>query len=155
MVAGEPKEVIYCSYDYDDKINDFYDDEGVLIFVAGKSFYLDGNEWKEDVSSLWTKWSMYYGQMGKSGTYVEFMTGPIENRLFPKRLKTAETEEYLEYTFKYDEETFRISNNPYHVLLYYHMDTGELLLNQNATLVFGEPNFVIPYLDTITAEMLS
>ena len=154
-VAGEQKEVIYCAYNYDDNINDYYDSEGILDFVAGKSFYLDGDEWKEDVSSLWTQWSMYYGQMGKSGTYVEFMTGPIENRHFPKRLKTAETADYLEYTFKFDEETFRISNNPYHVLLYYHMNTGELLINQNATLVFGEPNFVIPHLDTITADMLA
>ena len=134
-VAGQVRDVIYVEYSRDDKLNDYYDSSDTLLFVAGKSFYLEDGSWHEDVSPLWTKWSIAYGAMGKSGTYVDLMTGPISNRHFSHRLKTAETSEYLEYTFKYDEETFRISNNMYHVLLYYHMKTDVFEVNHNATLL--------------------
>ena len=152
-VAGEDRDVIYVEYDYNDKLKDSYDNSETLIYVASKSFYLDGNEWKADVSSMWTKWSHVYGAMGKSGTYVEYMTGSILGRDFPQNIKTV-TDDYIEYKFKNDEETFKISNNPYHVLLGYHMDSKYETINQDATLVLGNPNFAIAHLDTITAAML-
>ena len=94
--------------------------------------------------------------MGKAGTYVELMTGPINGRDFPKRYKTEETDEYMEYKFKNDDETFRISNNMYHVLLQYSMNTHKgYEVSHNATLDLGTPTFDIPYLGTITAGMLA
>lgn len=154
-VAGQERDVIYVEYSHDDKLNDYYDANYTLLFVAGKSFYLDGDSWQKDESSLWTKWSTVYGSMSKSGTYVYMMTEPINGRNFYNKYKSAETSEYLEYTFNHDEETFRISNNMYHVLLHYHMKTSVHEINHNATLVLGNSSFVIPHLSTITAEMLA
>ena len=154
-VAGEVRDVIYVEYSSENKLNHDYDTEYTLLFVAGKSFYLDENTWQRDVSSLWTKWSEAYGSMSNSETYVYLMTQPINGRNFYDKYKTAETSEYLEYTFNYDEETFRISNNMYHVLLHYHIKTDVFEENHNATLVLEESNFAIPHLTTITAEMLA
>jgi len=154
VVAGEEREVIYVEYNYNDNLNDYYDNSETLIYVASKSFYLDGNEWKADVSSMWTKWSHVYGAMGKAGTYVEYMTNRIWDRDFPADSKKV-TDDYIEYKFKYDEETFKISNNEYHVLLGYHMKSRYEETDQTATLVLGESNFAIAHLDTITAAMLA
>lgn len=154
-VAGQERDVIYVEYSNDDKLNDYYDLNYTLLYVAGKSFYLEGNSWQKDESSLWTRWSTVYGSMSNSGTYVYMMTEPINGRNFYNKYKSAETSEYLEYSFNRDEETFRISNNIYHILLNYHLKTSVHEINHNATLVLGESNFAIPYLSTISAEMLA
>lgn len=153
-VAGQTRDVIYIEYYYDDKLNDTYDREYTLIYVASKSFYLDGTAWQPDVSSLWTKWSEVYGSMSKGGTYVDYMVNGVWDRDFPQDIKTT-TDDYIEYKFKNDEETFRLANNEYHYILYYYMKTDKLEINQNATVTLGTPTTTIPYLNTITAEMLA
>ena len=157
QIAGQNRDFIYIEYTRDDNYapsNHYYDQAYTLIFVNGKSFYLNGNEWERDVSSLWTRWSEVYGSMSKPGTYVDFMVNGVWDRDFPQNSKKT-TAEYIEYTFKYDEEVFRLSNNEYHYILYYHIKTSQHEITQNATVQFGTPTTTIPYLETITAEMLS
>ena len=157
FIAGAERDVIYIEYSLDDNYepsNHRYDKNYTLIYVASKSFYLDGSEWKEDISSLWTKWSEVYGSMSKPGTFVDFMVNGVWDRDFPQDIKTT-TDDYIEYKFKYDEEVFRLSNNEYHYIVYYHIKTDKIEITQNATVTFGTPNILIPQLDTITAEMLA
>ena len=150
----EASEYIYVEYsrDYDD---DSLDEEETLIYVKSKSFYLDGTTWKKDVSTLWTRWSMVYGQMGKGGTFVDWMTGEINGRDFYNKYKTGETSEYIEYTFNHDNEKFRISNNAYHLLLHYNLEYSKLIIQHNATMTLANPTVNIPYESTLTAELLA
>ena len=49
---------------------------------------------------------------------------------------------------------FRILNNPYHVLLHYSFDYQDTHVLKEGTLTLGATGESIPYLSTITSEMI-
>ena len=91
-------------------------------------------------------------------------------RELPTRYKTEVTDEYIEYVCK-DDELFRVSNDEYNVVLKYYFDTKlGSIEDHNATFELnstqvphltndkttnGAKTEHIPYLNTITSEMLA
>ena len=156
FVAGQDRAVIYVEYghDYDpDEDPETYDLSRTLIFVSGKVFSLNGDHWEAYAGSFGDKWSDIYGAYNKPDSFVYLLTNGVNYRSFPTDLK-KETANYLEYDFGRDNEVFRISNDPYHLILYYTFDYDTTHTRQNATITYGTPADTIPCLTTITQEML-
>lgn len=160
------KDLIYVEYTYTNNLNHTYDYERTLLYYYNKNvgdgfvFRLNGTQWESYTGSFGDTWTNIYGSMNKAGSFVYEMTEDINGRDFPQNIKTETTNEYIEYDFKDDEEKFRISNNPYHVLLYYNFynpgSNGKIGSHTEkvATMNPTSPNFTVPYLSTLTAEML-
>ena len=158
--CGKNRTVIYVKYNFVDNRN--YANDYVKDFLytyndnnhTGYAFTLnsDNNQWETD-SSLFSGWSDIYGSYAKPGSFVYEITCDINGRDFPSSSK-VETAEYLEYDFGRDNEKFRISNNPYHVLLYYSFDYQDTHVRKKGTLKLGKPTEEIPYLSTITSKMI-
>lgn len=159
-VCGENRTVIYVKYKLVDNRNHDYDYTKELLYTYNQnnqqgyslSFNSDTEQWQTDSSSF-SGWSDIYGSYSKPGSFVYEMTSDINGRDFPSSSK-VETADYLEYDFGRDNECFRISNNPYHVLLYYSFDYKDTHVLKKGTLKLGKPTKAIPYLSTITAEMI-
>ena len=145
-VAGQDRDVIYVDYNRTNNLTNA-ETHYTCLYVQSKAFYLEDNAWQADVS--FSTWEIAY-----IDGYVYNMTREINGRDFYKKYETKTTNEYIEYKFKYDDETFRISNNMYHVLLGYSMVHGTFQVNHTATLTLEVSSQVIPHLNTITAEML-
>lgn len=154
-IEGQEKQAIYVDYTYTDHIDDENNFAITLLYINGKVFKLNGTAWQAHTGSFGDKWSDIYGP-SSSGSFCYEFTKDINGRDFPSNLK-KETSEYLEYNFDKDNETFKISNNMYHVCLYYNMEyePTDLLHRKNGTLVLGTPSDVIPYTATITLVMLA
>ena len=156
--CGENRMVIYVEYSSVDNRNHYHDYEKVLLYTynyntsEGYSLTLNGNQWEND-TSLFSGWSDIYGSYSKSGSFVYEITRDINGRDFPSN-KKVETSEYLEYDFGRDNEVFRISNNPYHLLLHYSFDYQDTHVLKEGTLTLGTPSETIPYLSTITYAMI-
>lgn len=154
--CGGNRTVIAVDYSLVDNNNHDYDYEISLLYTyndntaQGYAFVLNGNKWETDASG---EWSYVYGSYSKSGSFVYEITEDINGRDFPSS-KKVETAEYLEYDFGRDNEVFRISNNMYHVLLYYSFDYQDTHVLKEGTLTLGTPGESIPYLSTITPEMI-
>ena len=151
-------DAIYVEYSFADNNDDSHDYSRTLLYIyhqcSGLVFSHDGSQWERYSGSFGDKWADIYGSMSKPGSFVYEMTADINGRDFPKRYKTAETEEYIEYTFSRDQEKFRISNDPYHILLYYNFEYQDTHLLKQATIQYNSTD-IIPDLNTITAEKLA
>ena len=158
-ICGENRDVIYVEYSFVDNNHQLTDWDRTLLYfydgTEGHVFSYDGTSWQTYQGSFGDKWSDIYGSMSKPGSFVYEITSDINGRDFPKKLKTATTSEYIEYTFNHDNEKFRISNNPYHVLLYYNFDYETTHIRKEAGFVYGSPTDVIPNLNTITSDMIA
>lgn len=154
--CGKNRMVICVDYALVDNRNHDYDYEIALLYTyndntnQGYSFVLTGNQWEADTNH---EWSDVYGSYSKPGSFVYEITSDINGRDFPAD-KKVETAEYLEYDFGRDNEVFRISNNPYHVLLHYSFDYQDTHVLKEGTLTLGATGESIPYLSTITSEMI-
>lgn len=154
--CGENRVVICAEYVLVDNRNHEHDYEIELLYTynehtnQGYSFVLTGNQWEADTNQ---EWSNVYGSYSKPGSFVYEITSDINGRNFPAD-KKVETAEYLEYDFGRDNEVFRISNNPYHVLLHYSFDYQDTHVLKEGTLTLGATGESIPYLSTITPEMI-
>ncbi len=155
--CGQERIVIYIEYSYKNNKNHDHDYERTLLYTynnnEGYVFSLNSEQWDSYTGSFGDKWSDIYGSYSKPGSFVYEMTNDINGRDFPPR-KKVETTEYLEYDFGSYNEVFRISNNPYHVLLYYNFETGTTFNHKEATLTLGTPSDAIPCLSTITPAMI-
>ena len=178
-VAGEERFVTYVEWR---QIGDWSrtqaDNSYTFLHVEGKTFVLnEENVWKpeSEIGSMFYDYNSRYANIVNSDSFRYMMTADIwlrtggTHRHFYDKYKTKTTSEYIEYVFSGD-ETFRISNDKYNVLLYYSYDTQkgsrqvhEATFNVNDTSVphltpngsvNGAHTSVVPYLDTITAEML-
>lgn len=149
--------VIYVEYSYTNDKNHGSDYTRTLLYTynnnEGYVLSLNGNQWVSYTGSFGDKWSDIYGSYSKPGSFVYEMTQDINGRDFPAS-KKVETTEYLEYDFGRDNEKFRITNNPYHVLLYYNFEYGTTFNHKEATLSLGIPTDEIQYLETITPSMI-
>ena len=150
--------VEYSEYSYKNNENHSQDLEITLLYIynnnEGNVLRLNGDQWeKYTTGSFGDKWSDIYGSYSQSGSFVYEMTKDINGRDFPSS-KKVQTTKYLEYDFGRDNEVFRISNNPYHVLLYYNFESDASYNHTEATLVLGTPSETIPHLSTITSEMI-
>lgn len=152
-ICGEDRNIIYVEYTYTNFINDSHNFSKTLMYVSEKVLALEGTSWQNYTGSFGDKWSDIYGSYSNSLSFVYEFTQDINGRDFPKNLRN-ETEDYLEYDFGRDNEKFRISNNIYHVLLYYNFDYENTHVKKQGTLTLGTPADTIPYLSTITNEML-
>ena len=153
-VCGENMVVIYVEYSSKDNNNHANDFERTLLYVNSKVLGLSGENWVSYTGSFGDKWSDIYGSMSKPGSFVYELTDRINGRDFPQDIKT-ETQEYIEYDFGRDNEVFRISNDMYHLLLFYSFDNGTSSVSQSATFDYSEPQETIPYLSTITIDLIS
>ena len=155
--CGENRTVIYVEYSYTNNNNHSYDYTRTLLYTynnnQGYVLKLNGTQWEPYTASFGDQWSDIYGSYSKPGSFVYEMTQDINGRDFPSK-KKVETTEYLEYDFVRDSELFRISNNPYHVLLYYNFEYGTTFNHKEATLSLGVPTDTIEYLSTITPDMI-
>ena len=155
--CGEVRTVIYIEYSYKNNENHDHDYTRTLLFTynndEGHVLRLNNNQWEPYTGSFGDKWSDIYGSYSKPGSFVYEMTDCINDRDFPSN-KKVETEEYLEYDFGKDNEKFRISNNPYHILLYYNFEYGTTFNHKEATFILGVPTDEIQYLSTITPDMI-
>ena len=155
--CGENRTVIYVEYSYTNNKNHSYDYTRTLLYTynnnQGYVLKLNGTQWEPYTASFGDQWSDIYGSYSKPGSFVYEMTQDINGRDFPSK-KKVETTEYLEYDFVRDSELFRISNNPYHVLLYYNFEYGTTFNHKEATLSLGVPTDTIEYLSTITPDMI-
>ena len=158
-ICGQDRDVIYVEYSFVDNGHRLTDWDRTLLYfydgTDGHVFSYDGSEWQKYTGSFGDKWGDIYGSMSKPGSFVYEITSDINGRDFPKRVKTATTNEYIEYTFNSYEEKFRISNDPYHVLLYYNFDYETTHIRKEASFVYGSPADVIPDLNTITTDMIA
>lgn len=156
--CGEDRIVIYVEYSLADNLDHNNDYEKVLLYTynfntnEGYSLSLNGNHWETDIA-FFDGWSDIYGSYSKPNSFVYEITSDINGRDFPASDK-VETTEYLEYDFGRDNEVFRISNNPYHLLLHYSFDYKETHVLKEGTFTLGSPTAQIPYLSTITPEMI-
>ena len=153
FVAEENRDIIYIEFDYSFDSSLSRDFSRTLVHVSGKVFSLNGEHWEAYTGSFGDKWSDIYGSYNSSGSFVYNLTNDINGRDFPSNLK-KETATYLEYDFGRDNEVFRISNDMYHILLYYTFDYNDTHIYQNGTITYETPTDTIPYLNTITREML-
>ena len=158
-ISGETRQVIYVQYAFTDNENHSSDFEKTLMFVNVAEnqqtvLSLNNGTWEKHTGSFGDKWSDIYGSYSKPGSFVYEFTEDINGRDFPKSMKN-ETTDYIEYDFGRDNEVFRISNNPYHVLLYYNFDYQDTHIRKEGTITLGTPNDTIPALSTITEELLS
>lgn len=153
-VCGENMVVIYVEYSSKDNNNHANDFNRTLLYVNSKVLGLSGESWVSYTGSFGDKWSDIYGSMSKPGSFVYELTDRINGRDFPQDIKT-ETQEYIEYDFGRDNEVFRISNDMYHLLLFYSFDNGTSSVSQSATFDYSEPQETIPYLSTITIDLIS
>ena len=153
-VCGENMVVIYVEYSSKDNNNHANDFNRTLLYVNSKVLGLSGENWVSYTGSFGDKWSDIYGSMSKPGSFVYELTDRINGRDFPQDIKT-ETQEYIEYDFGRDNEVFRISNDMYHLLLFYSFDNGTSSVSQSATFDYSEPQETIPYLSTITINLIS
>ena len=155
--CGQERTVIYVEYSYKNNKNHSYDYERTLLYTynnnQGYVLRLNGNQWETYTGSFGDKWSDIYGSYSKPGSFVYEMTSDINGRDFPSS-KKVQTTEYLEYDFGSYGEVFRISHNPYHVLLYYNFESGTTFNHKEATLMLGTPSETIPHLSTVTPEMI-
>ena len=155
--CGQERTVIYVEYSYKNNKNHSYDYERTLLYTynnnQGYVLRLNGNQWETYTGSFGDKWSDIYGSYSKPGSFVYEMTSDINGRDFPSS-KKVQTTEYLEYDFGSYGEVFRISNNPYHVLLYYNFESDTTFNHKEATLMLGTPSETIPHLSTVTPEMI-
>ena len=155
--CGAERTVIYVEYSHVDNVEHSHDYTRTLLYTynnnEGHVLKLNGTQWETYTGSFGDKWSDIYGSYSKPGSFVYEMTEDINGRDFPSS-KKVETAEYLEYDFGSDSEKFRISNNPYHVLLYYNFEYGTGFNHKEATLTLGVPSDAIQYLSTITPEMI-
>lgn len=147
-IEDEDRDVIYIEYSTMDNDETNPNIEITLIFVEKQVFSLQEDRWVPHTGSFGDKWSDIYGSMSNPSSYVYEMTMDINYRHFPTDLKKT-TSEYIEYDFGKYNEVFRISNNIYHVLLYYSFDYQETSIRKAATLSLGKPSDTIPYLSTI------
>ena len=135
----------------------FCGQERTLLYTynnnQGYVLRLNGNQWEPYTGYSGDKWSDIYGSYSQSGSFVYEMTDSINGRYFPSS-KKVETSEYLEYDFGRDNEVFKISNNPYHVLLYYNFKSSSSFNHKEATFTLGTPAEQIPYISTVTPEMI-
>ena len=149
--------MIYVEYSYTDNRNHSHDYTRTLLYTynnnEGYVLRLNGDHWELYTGSFGDKWSDIYGSYAKPGSFVYEMTQDINGRDFPTD-KRVETTEYLEYDFVKEDELFRISNNPYHVLIYYNFEYGTTFNHKEATFTLSVPTDAIQYLSTITPEMI-
>ena len=155
--CGQERTVIYVEYSYKNNKNHGNDYERTLLYTynnnQGFVLRLNGDQCESYSGSYGDKWSNIYGSYSNPGSFVYEMTADINGRDFPSN-KKVQTTEYLEYDFGSYSEVFRISNNPYHVLLYYNFESGTTFNHKEATLTLGTPSEAIPYLSTITPELI-
>lgn len=158
-ICGQDRDVMYVEYSFVDNRDEVSDWSRTLLYfydgTNGHVFSYDGGQWQQYQGSFGDKWGDIYGSMSKPDSFVYELTQDINGRIFPKRFKTATTNEYIEYTFNKYEETFRISNDPYHILLYYNYEYGTSHEVKQASFAYGSPSDVIPNLNTITADMIA
>lgn len=159
-LCGQNRTVIYVEYSLTDNLDHSNDFDKELLYTynynteEGYSFVFNSNDtkWETD-TSLFYGWSDVYGSYSKPGSFVYEITSDINGRDFPSD-KKVETAEYLEYDFGRDNEVFKISNDLYHVLLYYSFDYKETHVLKKGTLKLGTPTKEIPNLSTITPQMI-
>lgn len=154
LICGQNRTVIYIEYEFSNANNSAYDFSRTLMHVNSKVLALDGTSWSPYTGSYGDKWSDIYGSYSKPDSFVYQMTQSINGRDFPTKYKIATTNEYIEYDFETYNEVFKISNNPYHILLYYTFSYDTTSITHNATLTLGTPIDTIAHLDTITQEMI-
>lgn len=155
--CNKDRTVIYVDYSYVNNENHDHDYTRTLLYTynndTGYVFSLADNKWEAYTGSFGDKWSDIYGSYSKPGSFVYEMTDCINDRDFPAE-KKVENEEYIEYDFGSYNEKFRITNNPYHVLLYYNFETDESYNHKEATFHIGEVADTIEYISTITPDMI-
>lgn len=159
-VAGQNREIIYMEYKFTDNDDD-YSYEETFLYVESTVLFLKDGTWKKyDTSSdrPYDTWGRIYGSASQPSSFVYELTQPINYRDFPQRKKTNTTSEYIEYTFDDGGEVMRISNNMYHVLLYYKFDYVKSATNfshvrKEANFSFSAPSKVIDT-SSITQDML-
>ena len=155
-VLEENCDVIYVEYSLTDNIHENYNTSIILMYIKSTVLKFDGEKWvKNDETSFVTRWSHVYGSYSSAGTFVEEMTGKVNGRDFPVKYKTNTTEDYIEYTFPNDNEVFRISNNIYHLCLYYTFDYNDTHISQNGSIELKNPTDEIPALNTITESLFN
>ena len=156
-ICGEQRQVIYIEYSITNQDNHTYDYELTLMFVqvegGGKVFALKDGNWQKHTGSFGDKWSDIYGSYSAPSRFVYELTQDINGRDFPKRFKTAETSEYIEYTFDKYNERFKISNDMYHICLEYNFAYETTLITKQASFVYGTPADTIPNLSTLTTAV--
>ena len=163
-------------YNYDHLVDTSY----TYLHFKDKTFALnDENKWVEQEKVVAYEPYQYisrYSNITDSDSFRYKMTanlflrkGALTRHLYHK-YKTATTSEYIEYVCPGD-EIFRVSNDKYNVCLKYYFDTKlGSIENQVATWEVGSKEVPhlspdgttngaktseIPYLDTITKEMLN
>ncbi len=157
--CGADRDVIYVEYTYTNKISPDYNCEEKLLYKynqntnEGYSLRLNENNWEINTNLFRGSWDSVYGSSSQSCSFVYEFTNNINGRDFPSDGK-VETAEYIEYNFVNDNESFKISNDPYHVLLFYSFDYQDTHVLKKGTLSLGKPTELIPYLSTITFEMI-
>lgn len=154
-VCGAEHTAIYIEYSFVDNDDNSNNYDRTLMCINGNVLSLVGSAWQSYTGSFGDKWSDIYGSMNQPSSFVYELTQPINGRNFPTKYKTATTDEYIEYDFKKYNEKFKISNDMYHICLYYNFEYGQTRNHQEATFVYGAPTDTIPHLDTITPEMIA
>ena len=158
-ICDQDYDVIYVEYSFVDNRGELSNWSRTLLYfydgAEGHVFSYNNSQWENYQGSFGDKWGDIYGSMNKPGSFVYELTQDINGRDFPTRFKTETTNEYIEYTFNHDDEKFRISNDPYHILLYYNFEYQTTHIVKEASFVYGSPADIIPNLNTITAEMIA
>lgn len=140
-IDGTAHNVLYI--DYDAVVGTSTHLHYVVLYVYGvgqnAAFSLNNETWEHNTD----RWSFVFSD------FRDFMyEGDVWGRDFPQDSKEV-TDDYIQYTFKYNEETFRLANNPWHYLVYYHMKTDSFEKNHNADVTFVDSPLAIQYVDTI------
>lgn len=141
-IDGTAHNVLYIDYDAVVGTSTHLHYTVLCVYGVGENniFYLDtDNTWKHDDH----RWSSAYRNF-RGFMYEDDVWG----RDFPQDSKEV-TDDYIQYTFKYNEETFRLANNPWHYLVYYHMKTDSFEKNHSAVVTFVNSPLAIQYVDTI------
>ena len=157
VILGETHEVTYLKwwqedengdYDYGYEYLELDNDENKVLMVNS-----DGNAWVKQAMTF-TYDTFKYKMWTSTDSFWYRMTRPVQGRIFRKN-KVTYTDEYILVKETKPDEEFHIANNDYHYLLFYHIETSISGNDLRANVELGEPEFVIPYLDTITAETIT
>ena len=151
-IAGQNRVVIYVEYSFIDGKNSNNNFDRTLMYVENKVLSLEGNSWQVYTDSFGDRWGDIYGPTSGSLTYI--LTSYIRGRDFPVDLKKTGVG-YLEYDFGKDNEVFKISDDIYHLLLFYSFDYNDTHERIESTVNYITPLEEIKYTNTITAQMLA
>ena len=153
-IAGQNRVVIYVEYSFIDGKNSNYNYDRTLMYVEQKVLRLNDTSWEPYTGSFGDKWSDIYGSAASSDSLVYTLTAYINGRDFPVDLKKTGAG-YLEYDFGKDNEVFKISDDIYHLLLFYSFDYNDTHERIESTVNYITPPEEIKYTNTITAQMLA